>query len=173
MADERDPVEQFLELVLYAPLGLLIEARRRLPEFSRLGRTEVEQRVQLARFVGEFAVRRVGKTVVEQAGARLRPAPVPGPARSSAVPVGDQPAADVAPAASAPSVAPPASDRRDTPPPVIDLAIAGYDSLAASQIVRLLDGLTDDELSAVERYEAAHRGRRTILGKIEQVRAER
>ena len=40
-----------------------------------------------------------------------------------------------------------------------------YDSLSASQVVPRLDGLTADELEAVRRYEAAHRGRRTILGK--------
>ncbi len=50
-----------------------------------------------------------------------------------------------------------------------DLPIPGYDALSASQVVQRLSGLADDELDAVRGYEAAHRNRRTILGKIEQL----
>jgi hypothetical protein len=49
------------------------------------------------------------------------------------------------------------------------LAIPGYDSLAASQVVQRLGGLTLAELEAVGEYEAATRGRRTILGRISQL----
>ncbi len=50
-----------------------------------------------------------------------------------------------------------------------DLPIPGYDALSASQVVERLMGLAPDELDAVHAYETAHRGRRTILGKIEQL----
>ena len=68
-----------------------------------------------------------------------------------------------------------------TPPPVLssiptydpearaDLPIPGYDALSASQVVERLAGLPSSELDAVYAYEAAHRQRRTILGKIEQL----
>lgn len=49
------------------------------------------------------------------------------------------------------------------------LAIPDYDSLAASQVVPRLDGLSSEELETVRRYEAGHRGRKTILGKIAQL----
>ncbi len=49
------------------------------------------------------------------------------------------------------------------------LPIPGYDALSASQVVERLIGLTPDELDAVHAYETAHRQRRTILGKIEQL----
>ena len=49
------------------------------------------------------------------------------------------------------------------------LAIPDYDSLAASQVVPRLAGLTADELEAVRAYEAAHRARRTILGRVAQL----
>jgi hypothetical protein len=49
------------------------------------------------------------------------------------------------------------------------LAITDYDSLSASQVVPRLDGLSDAELAAVRDYEAAHRGRKTILSKIAQL----
>jgi hypothetical protein len=49
------------------------------------------------------------------------------------------------------------------------LAIPGYDALSASQVVERLAGLSGDELAAVRDYEAGHRRRRTVLGKIEQL----
>ena len=49
------------------------------------------------------------------------------------------------------------------------LAIPGYDSLSASQVVQRLASLGPDELDAVGRYEAAGRGRRTILARVAQL----
>lgn len=59
-----------------------------------------------------------------------------------------------------------APDRR---PSAEDLAIPGYDSLAASQVVQRLAGLSAAELAAVGAYESAHRGRRTILTRVRQL----
>lgn len=56
-------------------------------------------------------------------------------------------------------------------PAVDDLAITGYGSLAASQVVPRLAGLSPDELEAVRAYEAATRRRRTILTRIAQLQA--
>jgi hypothetical protein len=41
--------------------------------------------------------------------------------------------------------------------------------LSASQVVERLEGLDDESLDAIRRYESAHRGRNTILGKIAQL----
>ncbi len=49
------------------------------------------------------------------------------------------------------------------------LPIEEYQSLAASQVVARLPALTAVELAAVRRFEAAHRGRRTVLGRIDQL----
>ena len=54
-------------------------------------------------------------------------------------------------------------------PAVDELAIPDYDELSASQVVERLEGLDAGALEAVRRYEAAHRGRNTILGKIAQL----
>lgn len=51
----------------------------------------------------------------------------------------------------------------------VALAIEDYQSLAASQVVDRLPTLTRDELTAVRDFEDAHRGRRTILGRIDQL----
>jgi hypothetical protein len=50
-----------------------------------------------------------------------------------------------------------------------ELAIPGYDSLSASQVVQRLAGLSRHELDAVGLYEQAHRGRRTIINRIQQL----
>jgi len=52
-----------------------------------------------------------------------------------------------------------------------DLALEGYESLAASQVVARLERLQPAELERIRDFEANHRGRRTILGKIEQLLA--
>ena len=51
-----------------------------------------------------------------------------------------------------------------------NLAIPGYDSLSASQVVERLAGLNAEELEAIGSYEAAGRGRRTILNRVAQLR---
>jgi hypothetical protein len=56
-------------------------------------------------------------------------------------------------------------------PSADDLAIPGYDTLAASQVVQRLASLETDELEAIRRYEVATRGRRTILHRIAQLAA--
>ncbi len=67
---------------------------------------------------------------------------------------------DAAPVATEPVVPPVAA---------VDLAIADYDSLAASQVIPRLPGLDADELADVGRYETTNRHRKTILGKIAQI----
>ncbi len=53
--------------------------------------------------------------------------------------------------------------------PEVDRATPDYDILAASQVVRRLDGLDHDELRAVLRYERGTRARLTILQRAEQL----
>jgi hypothetical protein len=54
-------------------------------------------------------------------------------------------------------------------PDASDLAIPGYDTLAASQVVPRLAGLSPAELEAVRAHELAGRGRKTILHRIDQL----
>lgn len=64
-----------------------------------------------------------------------------------------------------------AARAQEPAPSAEDLAIPGYDSLAASQVVQRLEGLARDELEAVRQYEAANRARRTVLSKIAQLQS--
>ena len=97
----------------------------------------------------------------------------PAPPAARAAPAERAPAPE-APVASAPEPAAqqapePAASTDLTVPAVDELAIPDYDELSASQVVERLEGLDAGALEAVRRYEAAHRGRNTILGKIAQL----
>jgi hypothetical protein len=85
------------------------------------------------------------------------------------------------PATAAPTSAGPVAfdgtEAATSPPPpgggvaVEGLAIPSYDSLSASQVVQRLAGLSRAEVEAVRAYEAATRGRRTILTRASQLLA--
>ena len=168
MADEttgngtgRGPVGHVLDLFVFAPLGLLAESHTIVPKLAESGRQHVDSRVQLARMVGQFAVQHgrqhAAKVVagLRANGARTETAPATGPA----------PDADLLDDEDGP-VRSPVAGAEEGGITEDDLAIPSYDSLAASQVVPRLDGLNSIELEAVRRYEEAHRGRRTVLGKI-------
>jgi len=87
--------------------------------------------------------------------------------RSSAKPPSPKP-----PSTKPPSTKPPSPAQVATPA-AESLAIPGYDTLAASQVVQRLSSLRPDELEAIRRYELATRGRRTILHRIAQLAADR
>jgi hypothetical protein len=161
--EKKSPIEQALDLLLYAPLGLAITAREELPKLIERGRQEVTGQVTMARVIGEFAVRegeRQGAKLVRDAAERMRPpAPPETPARPAAAPPSAAPAA----AAPSPNGARPSGG---------DLAIPGYDSLSASQVVPRLAGLSREELEAVRAYEASTRGRKTILNRVAQLQAD-
>ena len=93
-------------------------------------------------------------SAASSAAGSANPGPAPTPASSPRV-TPDPSASNGEPAADAPNVD--------------DLPIPDYDELSASQVVERLDGLEHDSLELIRRYEAAHRARNTILGKIAQL----
>lgn len=173
MTDHKGPVDHAADYVFYAPLGFALEARRLLPSFVERGR----QQVQMAKMIGRFAVQQ-GQ---EQAGKHLASAQEQAETILSELGLrvpsdGSAGLHTQRPPAAAPAVG--GSTEPATPAPLqasdasVDLAIADYDSLAASQVIPRLAGLAPAELDAVRAYEAAHRGRKTILGKVAQLQGE-
>lgn len=174
-----DPTEQLLDVLVYAPLGLLLEARDLLPKLADKGRQRMGGQVTVARMVGELAVRQ-GQRRAEKILERLRQqnsgaGAGAGAGAASARPAGSGGQPTNGHQASSASV----TDIRPTPPPEPgpaaaptsgSLAIPGYDTLSASQVVPRLEGLSVGELEAVAAYEQATRGRKTVLNRIEQLR---
>jgi hypothetical protein len=181
---ERSPaeeaVEHALEVLVYAPIGLLFEGANLLPDLIAKGRNQVN----MARMVGQFAVAqgqgeasKVLDKIQDQAiailsrlgGSTAPEAPITPAAMREPQPA---PAAAASSPATADAPAEPAADAPAEPAvDVASLAIPDYDGLSASHVVNRLEGLSPAELEAVRAYEAANRGRKTILSKIAQLQA--
>lgn len=156
----KRPHQLAVDLFVYAPVGLAVSAKELVPELIERGRAQVGA----ARVIGQFAVEQ-GQQHVAKAFAR---------ARHQAHERLDQLTASAPPKRPDPSPAARAATAPERRPVTRGpaggaLAIPGYDSLSASQVLPRLDGLADEELEAVRSYEAAHRGRKTILGRIAQL----
>lgn len=166
MTEERPPIEQILDLLVYAPVGLAVALRDELPRLIERGRQHADGQVSLARMLGQMAAgkgqQEIGKALNEL-WARLSGAADTNEKRPSP-PAEEKPAAKARPSRSA---AAPAS----AGPSAEDLAIPGYDSLSAPQVVQRLSGLSPEELEAVGAYEKATRHRQTILGRIAQLKS--
>lgn len=227
VTDEQNrPIDHAVDLVVYAPIGFVVEARKLIPSLAERGR----QQVQMAKVVGQFTVE-VGRKEAERRRRKLRSqtdsfmadlglAPAKAEAseqqrRSVALRADVAPALRVVPPspteesdAGAADAAAPAKPSRSakapratkvpkrTPstkstrashagqppdgesvgsgvgPAAVSLAISDYDSLAASQVIPRLAGLSSEELDTVQRYERHNRGRKTILGRIAQLQSE-
>ncbi|MGH9118774.1 MAG: hypothetical protein ACRD0A_13105 [Acidimicrobiales bacterium] len=175
-SEGRTPLEQALDLLFYAPIGLALNAEEMVSQMAERGR----QSVAAGRFIGRVAVQQ-GRTQVDKAldrlqdqaatlveqlgqlgGAEVRSSPAGEPAPTA-------PTADMVDEPEPPAAG--ADEPRPGEPSVaeVNVAISDYDSLAASQVVPRLAGLSVDELEAVRRYEAARRRRMTILNRIAQL----
>jgi hypothetical protein len=161
----KTPVEKAVDYFVFAPIGLASLARQMLPGLIEQGRQKVNNQLNTAKIVGQFAVQQ-GQAEVNRVANQVRT-----PAAPTARAPSTQPAAPSAAPSAVPS-APPSAVPSGPTPPVGDLAIPGYDSLSASQVVPRLSGLEAGELDAVRAYEAAGRGRKTILNKIAQLQAK-
>ncbi len=184
MTEHRSPLDQALDLMLYAPVGFVVTAGEELPRLIEKGRSQMSGQVGVARLVGRFAVaqgqREAGK-VVRQAAQVLADLGVlagdrPGPADPPAYPPPGPRLYDTDPVAPADGLEFVISDDAAGPelfevvtPLGQDLAIPGYDALSASQVVQRLAGLSPEELEDVRAYELNTRGRRTILNKVAQL----
>jgi hypothetical protein len=127
----------------------------------------------MARFIGQFAVKQ-GRVEVEKRLKAYTDRPAPPPPSPAPEPVAvTLPVTVVAEPAGDPSSSFAAAEPRPEPAAdhleADDLAIPGYDALSASQVVQRLAGLSPAELEQVRRYEAAARGRKTVLTKISQL----
>lgn len=201
VTEPRNPVDQALDLFLYAPLGFLLEARRLVPELAERGHQQVNNQLTMAKMMGRFAVQQGQSQASKRFDLMQRQASGAlanlGLGDRSGSPVTTNGATPSAPtnaptptAASTPSspaspdsaILTPAGPTPTGPDPLLGatdalvaddaaLAVPDYDSLAASQVIPRLAGLTPVELEAVRAHEVARRGRKTILNRIAQLQA--
>jgi hypothetical protein len=190
---EPSPVRRALDILVFAPVGVALTVAEDLPALIVKGRQRFESDVRNARTVGQFVVTHGQRDVVGRVSKLFHgESPVPTAEQQAARPAASvaEPASELradawpAPApwptsrptsATAPTFASeaaaaspqPAADPADAV--TVDAALAGYDTLSASQVVRRLESLEPDVLRAVQRHESSHRNRRTILNRAQQL----
>jgi len=196
-ASSSNPLDQLVELFVYAPVGLLYEYPEVIPKLVKRGRSQV----QLARLLAQMAANQArsggsggrpgGLPPLDTLAAVLAPglgeaagaacnalarlatdlgaavglAPQPPPAEAPASAAGPSEAS--AERSEAPASAPPSGEGAEAGP----LPIAGYDALTAREVIGLLDDLSPRQRQQIRAHEAANRGRKTILAKLDQLDA--
>ncbi len=154
--EDRDAVEWIMDRLVYGPYGALADMTLDPVAAAESGRRRLEQQIRNARFLGEMTVthgsRELKRRVSDLLGAASRrPTTEPATTTEREARVVEEPAEPIA-----------------VPDP-IDHILADYDDLSASQVVKLLDSLSIEELHSVAAYEQAMRGRRTILTRAGQL----
>jgi hypothetical protein len=163
-AGEPSPVQRALDLFVFAPFGMVLTAVEDLPGLVAKGRERIETEVRNARVVGEFVVTQGQQEITTRVGKLFNGS---SPEAGEADGPGDDGPAPTPSAPAETAAAKPEPDPADAV--IVEGALAGYDTLSASQVVRRLESLGAEELRAVYRHEASHRSRRTILNRTSQL----
>jgi hypothetical protein len=154
----KSTLRRGFDLCLVAPVGVAVSVVEELPELLAEGRRRLEQQLGNALFVGRFVVNQKQREL----SARLDGLLGNGAPKAD---TGNDHDAEPPPASPGPE--------RPAPDPaaaaIVGAALADYDTLSASQVVRRLESLGPEELEAVRRYEASTRNRRTILNRAGQL----
>jgi hypothetical protein len=185
--DDRSVAAKLCDIVRYAPLAIVLDGPSMLPQLAEQGK----QHVRNAKALGPVALRRMERQLRAnfgdlgtQAADLLRASGLVTTSGAGRADDGDrdrrndataaEPVAGVVdrPGGVTDANGRDASDATapEPGPPVEALAIPDYDSLSAMQVVNRLPGLAADELVAVRDYEAGHRGRKTVLNRIAQLK---
>ena len=154
-----DPVERLLDLMLYAPIGLVSKGADALPELVERGRA----RTANARVIGQFALgatntkARQAVTDAEQHIAAFLKIV----ADSSA------PKRSAANGTPSPTSTPSAESSEDQEG--VDDLIPGYADMTAAQILPLLAELSSEQRERIEAFERGARARKTVLNRLRQL----
>jgi hypothetical protein len=175
--EEPTPLQRVVDLLVFAPVGVALTVVEDLPGLIGKGRQRFETDMQNARVIGQFVVTHGQRQVVDRVGKLLHRESsddaASAAASASASADGDATGAGApAPAAATPPPTSPKPPKPHADPAdgvIVEGALAGYDTLSASQVVRRLESLGPEELRAIHGYEASHRNRRTILNRAHQI----
>ncbi|MFT7600625.1 MAG: hypothetical protein ACI8TP_003569 [Acidimicrobiales bacterium] len=180
--DDKSAADQLVELLVYAPVGLLYEYENVFKQVVTRGRSQV----QLAKVMGKMASQRGSGDIEEnlsqavggvaatlargitEFGVAVGLAP---PSEPDVAATEVQPTEAPAPAAGTTPTSPTPTKAPTKPAAGKPLPIAGYDDLRAKEIVVLLGDLGAGQLARVASYENATRGRKTILARIDRLTA--
>ncbi len=171
----RDAQRAAVDLLFFAPIGFAKRARKLLPDLIREGRSTAASARTIGKFVTPIA-RKQGTKLVKAKVAEITGSTLPksrqGP-RSVETAEGRPAVVRTA----KPKVARPgttgSAEASPKDPSIPHEPFAGYDHLGSAAVVARLGELSRAERSAVRAYETAHRNRRTVLGRLDQLEPSR
>ena len=151
VSDEENLGEQLLDLLIYAPIGLLLEAKDLIPKLADRGRGQVA----LTQLAGKVAGNRgrdetapLFRQLVEAAGAAL------GSMTTDEHELSDE-----------------LDDHGESSEDDLSLPIKNYNAFSASQLLEKLEALDQQQLDEILDYELTHRDRQTVTNRIKQLSA--
>ncbi|MDE0067879.1 MAG: hypothetical protein OXN44_13535 [Acidimicrobiaceae bacterium] len=151
VSEEENLGGQLLDLLVYAPIGLLLEARDLIPKLADRGRGQVAL-TQLAGKVagnrGRADTAQLFRQLLEAAGAAVD---LITPDRHEDPDELDDP-----------------DEPEDDDP---GLPIENYNAFSAPQLLEKLEALDQRQLDTILAYEQAHRDRQTVTNRIKQLSA--
>jgi hypothetical protein len=170
--ENRSPADFILDLVVFGPAGLALTAAEEFPKLVDKGRHHLEGQVRTARLVGQVAVQMGRRQLSQMTSPKVSKPPASAPPSPPApTPESRRTVPEPTPSHPETVTATSLSTANGNGLIVTTLAIPGYDSLSASQVVQRLAGLSHGELMDVRTHEQTHRHRRTILNRVEQLLA--
>ncbi len=154
---KRGPLRRTLDACVFAPVGMALTLAEDIPDFVDKGKRRVQLELGNAMVVGRFVVAKGQHQISHRIDEVLHGLNDDEQGHDD----GGRPVSD-----RAPSPQPPLDPAASA---IVESALADYDTLSASQVVRRLESLGPEELLAVQRYEASTRNRRTILNRASQL----
>jgi len=147
--EEEKLGEQLLDLLVYAPIGLLLEAKDLIPQLADRGRGQVA----LAQLAGKVVGDRVRadaaplfRQLLEAAGAAV-----------------------VSMTSDEDELSDEHDDHREPTDDDVALPIESYNAFSAPQLLQKLEELDQQQLDTILAYEQAHRDRQTVTNRIKQL----
>ena len=151
VSDEENLGEQLLDLLIYAPIGLLLEAKDLIPKLADRGRGQVA----LTQLAGKVAGNRgrdetapLFRQLVQAAGAAL------GSMTTDEHELSDE-----------------LDDHGESSEDDLSLPIKNYNAFSAPQLLEKLEALDQQQLDEILDYELMHRDRQTVTNRIKQLSA--
>ncbi len=149
VSDEENLGEQLLDLLIYAPIGFLLEAKDLIPKLADRGRGQVA----LTQLAGKVAGNRgrdetapLFRQLVEAAGAAL------GSMTTDEHELSDE-----------------LDDHGESSEDDLSLPIKNYNVFSAPQLLEKLEALDQQQLDEILDYEMTHRDRQTVTNRIKQL----
>ncbi|TAN25082.1 MAG: hypothetical protein EPN30_05365 [Actinomycetota bacterium] len=168
---------EIIETGMFTIAGVVAELQESLPKIVAKGRSTLEPKLGMAKFVGQFAVTRFENEFQKRTDSTLDQLTDLVSALfgfSKGQDEHDSSSADHSASDGAASVESAVSGTRTAPKgkasDADDLPISGYRTLSAQQIIARIDSLNQSELDAIVKYESMHRNRASILRSVDAKR---